>query len=148
MANKYGLKTVAYYGAAGAEATTELTGIIEDNLDHSGTEVEVTTKGTGVKSKQYDVVNHDLPVGWTLLWDGANAGHAAVMAAWQGKTKISLLFLDGAKNVAGHLGIGGDFVITNCQRGADKDGRLTYAFTAKPSDSTAYPVDFRVSSGA
>ncbi len=146
MANQDGISTKAYYGAAGVEATTELTGIVEDSIDASGVETEVTTKGAS--TKQYAVVNHDLPVTFRLLYDGSNTGHADIRTAFEGKSLISLLFLEGAKNVAGHKGVGGDYAITQFQRDAPLDGKITYAVTAKPGLSTAYPVAFRTSSGS
>lgn len=146
MANQDGIGTYAYYGNAGAEATTQLTDIVEDSLDVVGVETEVTTKGS--TTRQYAVVNFDMPVTFTLLWDGSNAGHTAIRTAFEGKSLISLLFLEGAKNVAGHKGIGGDFVITGFVRSAPIDGRITYQVTAKPGKSSAYPVAFRQSSGS
>ena len=145
MANQDGIGTYAYYGTAGAEAATSLTDIVEDSLDIAGVETEVTVKGVAVK--QYAVVCHDMPVTFTLLWDGANAGHAAVRTAFEGKSLISLLFLEGAKNVAGHKGVGGDFTVTGFTRSAPIDGRITYQVTAKPGKSSAYPVAFRASAG-
>lgn len=141
MAIYDGNATKAYHGSAGAEATTELADITEDSLSLTGVETEVTVKGSS--TKQYAVVNFDLSVTFTLLYDPAIAGHLAIRTAFEGKSLISLLFLDGPKNVAGHKGIGGDFTITQFERGAPLDGKVTYNVTAKPGKSSAYPVAFR-----
>lgn len=146
MANRDGNLTKAYYGNAGAEATNELTGISEDSIPTTGVEAEVTTKGAIFK--QYATVMHDAPCTFKILWDSANAGHTALRTAHEDKTLISLLFLDGAKNVAGHYGIGGDFTVTGFERDAPIEGKLAYSVTVKPGQSSAYPVDFRVSSGS
>ncbi len=146
MSEINGTDTKAYYGNAGAEASTELTGIVTDSLDDSAVEADVTTKGVAVK--QYATVMHDLPVSFTILFDTANAGHTALRTAYQNKTLISLLFLEGPKNVAGNKGFGGDFTVTQFKRGAPIEGKVTYDVVAKPGRSTAYPVTWRESSGS
>jgi predicted secreted protein len=146
MATYDGLLTKAYAGAAGSEATTELTGILDDTISQAGVEADVTTKGSATKI--YAVVNHDISVSFTLLYDPAVTQHAAIRTAYEGKGLISLLFLDGPKNVAGHKGVGGDFIITQFDRAAPIDGKVAYSVTAKPGLSSAYPVAFRASSGS
>lgn len=138
MATKNGNETKAYYGTAGTAANTELTGILEDSMPNSSIEADVTTKGATFKLT--DVVLHDATISFKLLWDQANAGHVAIKTAYEGKSALSMIWMDGPKNVNTSYGIGGDFKVTQFERGAPIEGKLTYDCTVKPTPSSANAV--------
>lgn len=135
MAYKLGMEAKAYYGAAGATATTELTNVKNLTLNLSTGEADTTTRANqGWRATAATLKEGS--VEFEMLWDTSDAGFSALQAAWFAADPIALAILDGDSG----SGLDADFVITNFSRNEQLEEAITVSVTAKPTYVTRAPA--------
>jgi hypothetical protein len=135
MSIKLGMDAKAYYGEAGATATTELTNIKDLTLNLETGEADVTTRGNQGWRATIATLK-DGSVEFEMIWDSGDAGFTAIKTAYFTNTPISLAILDGENGE----GLDADFSITNFSRNEPLEEALSVSVTAKPTYSTRAPA--------
>jgi len=77
----------------------------------------------------------DASIEWSMIWDPANAGFAAIKNAYFNNTAIALAILDGENGE----GLDADFAIMKFSRDEALENAMSVSVTAKPTYSTRAP---------
>jgi len=146
MSLKLGLDCKAYFGIAGAQASTLIANIKSVTINMEKGEADVTVRG-GSGWRMTVGTLKDGSVEFEMVWDTEDAFFAAMHTAYFGNTNIALMFLDGALGTAGSQGLDADFSITNFTRNEQLEEAVTVNVTVKPSYSTTHPPVWTVIAG-
>ncbi len=123
-----GMNAKIFYGAAGAQAATELTNVRDVTLNLSAGEADVTTRAnSGWRATAATL--KECTVDFEMVWKPGDAGFSAIKDAFLNSTNVALLVLDDA--IATGEGIDGDFSITNFSRSEPLEEAMKVAVTAK-----------------
>ena len=140
MSVKTGMEAKLYYtagGVAGQGDWLELTNIKDNTLNLEKGEADVTTRGNNGWKATVGTLKSG-SVEFEMVWDPADAGFAAISAAYFGDAVIGLAILDGAKETG--TGLVADFAITNFSRKEPLEEAVSVSVTAKPTYSATAPV--------
>ncbi len=131
---KLGLEGKLYYGDAGNTATTELKNAKDVTLNLESSEADVTTRANNGWRATVAALK-DASIEWSMIWDPANAGFAAIKNAYFNNTAIALAILDGENGE----GLDADFAIMKFSRDEALENAMSVSVTAKPTYSTRAP---------
>lgn len=129
-----GLDAKTYYGTAGSTALNELTNIKDLTLNLEHGEADITTRGSG----GWRVTALTLKEGsieFEMLWKKADAGFAAIRAAYMSRDPVALAILDGDNGE----GLDADFSVTRFTRNEPLEEGLSVSVTCKPTDVLRVP---------
>ena len=80
----------------------------------------------------------DGSIEFEMLWKPADAGFAALQAAWAAGSEIAIAALDGADDADGSEGLASNFTVTNFSRNEPLEEAVTVNVTLKPSSFTEW----------
>jgi len=80
----------------------------------------------------------DGSIEFEMLWKPADAGFAALQAAWAAGSEIAIAALDGADDADGSEGLASNFTVTNFSRSEPLEEAVTVSVTLKPSSCTEW----------
>lgn len=131
-----GLNGKMYYGNAGSTATNLLANVKDVTLNLSKGEADITTRASqGWRSTVGTLKEGE--VSFTMVWDTADAGFAAIQAAWENDTAIALLILDAESGTG--TGLDADFSVINFTRNENLEEAFTVDVSCKPVFLTRAP---------
>ena len=84
-------------------------------------------------------------VEFEMIYDPADAGFTKVLGAWLNRTPIAMAILDGAKDLAGVMGLWADFKVISFTKSEPLEEGQTVSVTIKPAYSAVAPEWVRVS---
>ena len=126
MGHKIGSDLKLYYGAAGQQATNELSIVRDVSLNLEKGEADITTRANGGWKATAGALK-DGSVEIEILYDPDDAGFTALKNAYINNTAIALAILDGA---GGH-GLDADFAVLNFNRNEPLEEAVTVSVTVK-----------------
>lgn len=142
MSNILGQDCKLYYGAGlisgsgpGVVSWTEITNVRDLTLNVETGEADVTTRGSGGWVNVLAALK-DGSLEFEMVWNTTDAAFAAIETAWEGNDEISLMALDGDKDVAGSEGLASNFIIKNFRRSEPLTDAVKVSITARPSSYT------------
>ncbi|MBX3451026.1 MAG: hypothetical protein KF777_15785 [Planctomycetaceae bacterium] len=126
-----------YWGAAGADASTELA--IAKDVSWEATPITVEQNYRGAPGPtMVPTGQHTYRITFAMKPDPANAGYVAIRTACNNATPISLKALDAANGE----GIKGDFVLTTRTSAQPLTGVVEHSYEARPADSATNQAQF------
>jgi hypothetical protein len=137
---KLGRNCKVYHGAAGDTAETEVTNLIEVNLELTGDEGEFSSRDGG-GWKAWSKVMKDANVQIVMHRKATvQAAYDALLASFLNDSPIALLVLDGPVEVADSQGLDADFEVMAMSRPEPLTDGVKITFTCKPCPSTRNPA--------
>jgi len=144
MGKVLGLDCKLYYNAAGNETPivpgnwTELTNCKDVTLNLESSEADVTTRANSGWRATAAALK-DGSIEFEMVWDTADAGFTAIQTAFNGKTNIGILALDGSASASGSQGLAAEMVVTSFSRNEPLEEAVTVSVTLKPAYATVAP---------
>jgi len=127
--------TRAAWPASGSPSDlSEITNVKDATINLETGEADTTTRGN-LGWRSTDATLKDGTVEFEMVFDPADAGFAAIQAAWENATTIALAALTGDKDTASVQGLWADFSITNFSMNQALEEAVTVSVTAKPAYS-------------
>ncbi len=124
---KLGLDAKLFYGAAGAQAKTELKNVKDVTLSLETGEADITTRAAeGWRTTAATLKEGS--VEFEMIWDTEDAGFGAIKSAFFSNEPLALFVSDGAGS-----GLDADFVVTSFSRSEPLEEALTVSVTCKPT---------------
>lgn len=140
-ASKLGKDAVLYYslnsGSTLAEMTSILSGVSDSKVSLQTGE-RIVTKRANIGWEQTEASLKKCQIEFSLTLDTSDAGYLAVQSAWLNGTTLALAALSGPADVAGNVGIVGDFAITGFDRAEPVEGSVKVSVIAKLNVFTAW----------
>ncbi len=110
----------------------ELTIVKDVNVPDERDEVENTTReSNGVKT--FETGLRTVGVEFEIEHDPANAGYAALKAAYEANTEIAIAVMDGDITTIGKTGVGGNFKVATFPRSEPLGDHVTSSIKLVPS---------------
>ena len=125
--------STAFDGAtndAAAATWNEMTEVRDVTVTLSNVEIDVSDRSSTYKL--YRAGQHDISVNVTQLWNTSDTYFALVLDAWEGRSSITLAFMDGDESVAGKEGPASNWVVLDFEGGEDLDGAAISTYSVKP----------------
>ena len=132
---RVGLKGKLYYGAAGAQATTEITAVEDVTVVLDKDMVEATPRGCGGWKTNKGVLR-TLQLEFTLVDMKGDAATAFLRQAWFNDEPVALY----AKDAADGEGPDGDFEIGPFRRREPAADKIVYEITANLNTDLRNPI--------
>lgn len=133
----------AYFGAAGAQASTLIGNVIDATLDFERDEIDASARDSGdweevVSSMKKAAIN------FNIRWKKTDAAFVALRDAWIAGTAVAMLFLDDLKTVPDSQGLDADFTVLKFSIKQDLRGVVLVDVSVKPTPSTRAPAWYTV----
>jgi len=123
---KLGKDAVLYYSITAGSTLDEMTSIllgVSDSKVILQTGERLVTKRANIGWEQTEASLKKCQIDFSLTLNTSDAGYIAVQSAWLNGTTLALAALSGPADVAGNVGIVGDFAIMGADRRIRKDER-------------------------
>lgn len=148
--SKLGMNAKLYFAAAvftAADAAavtgaslTVMSNVTDVTLNLETGEANATTRANNGWEATLSTLKNG-SVEFEMIWEPADAGFAAVLAAWLASTPIGLVILDGPTGTAGNQGPAGNFSVTNFTRTEPLKEAIKAKVTLKPASQMQWFVD-------
>lgn len=124
-------------GAVTGATWNEMTNVQDAETTCEYDEAEGTTRANNGWEQTYTTIKKG-EIGWTMVWDTADAGFTAIKDAFFNNTPVALAGMDGAIATAGSQGLVSNFSITQFKRSEPIKGIVTVNVTAKVKSFTQW----------
>lgn len=133
MVTKMSFEGLIYQGAAGSEATTQITNHRDVNYNFDGDDGDTTVQGDGssIPIETMRATSRRVEITFNMVNNNSDTSLAALLAAAYARTPIALRLKDHSSG----SGFDGD-VVLKVTNGRPFKGEQTYDFTAVPTDAS------------
>ena len=144
MGKKLGLDCKLYYNAAGNENPivpgnwTELTNCKDVTVNLEASEADLTTRANGGWRATAAALK-DGSIEFEMVWDTTDAGFTAIQTAFNNRSNIGILALDGGVAVSGSQGLAADMAVVSFTRNEPMEEGVTVSVTLKPGYTSVPP---------
>lgn len=118
-------------GTYGSPTWDAVNGVQDLTLNQTKDKIELNTRGGGGYKEYVDGLI-DVSISFSMIWDSSDADLQAFLDAFNNKTAVEVLCLDGPSATAGSEGIRFTAMVSSAPRNEPLSGALTIDFELSP----------------